>query len=198
MQSDNQLIRKIKRKQNKEAADVLIDRYYKEIYAFAYKQLGNRELAMDLTQEIFILILQGIGSFDEKKANFRTWAYRIASNKITDYYRSSAHKLSTMEQSLYAPEDSPGEDIEESISQEMSHSLVQDLSERIIQKELIQQIMAVVVTYELEWILIFQKKCFEEMTFTEIAEDLQVSVNTVKTRFYSMLKKIKQEVAIDE
>lgn len=47
MQSDNQLIRKIKRKQNREAADVLIDRYYKEIYAFAYKQLGNRELAMD-------------------------------------------------------------------------------------------------------------------------------------------------------
>ena len=94
MQSDNQLIRKIKRKQNKEAADVLIGRYYKEIYAFAYKQLGNRELAMDLTQEIFILILQGIGSFDEKKANFRTWAYRIASNKITDYYRSSAHKRS--------------------------------------------------------------------------------------------------------
>lgn len=80
----------------------------------------------------------------------------------------------------------------------MTNALVQDLSERIIQRELIQQIMAVVVTYELEWILIFQKKCFEEMIFTEIAEDLHLSVNTVKTRFYSMLKKIKQEVAMDE
>ena len=198
MQSDNQLIRNIKRKQNKEAADVLIGRYYKEIYAFAYKQLGNRELAMDLTQEIFILVLQGIGSFDEKKANFRTWAYRIASNKITDYYRSSAHKRSTLEQPLYASEDSQGEEPEEAFSQQMTNALVHDLSERIIQRELIQQIMAVVVKYELEWILIFQKKCFEEMTFTEIAKDLHLSVNTVKTRFYSMLKKIKQEVAMDE
>ena len=99
---------------------------------------------------------------------------------------------------MYAPKDNYGEETEEAFSQEMINALVQDLSERIIQRELIQQIMAVVVKYELEWILIFQKKCFEEMTFTEIAKDLHLSVNTVKTRFYSMLKKIKQEVAIDE
>lgn len=198
MQSDNQLIRKIKRKQNRDAADTLIERYYKEIYAFTYRQVGNRELAMDLTQEIFILILQGIGSFDEKKASFRTWAYRIASNKITDYYRSSAHKLASLEQPLYATEDRYGEEPEENFSKEMTSELVHDLSERIIHKELIQQIMAVVVKYEFEWVFIFQKKCFEEMTFTEIAKELDLSVNTVKTRFYSMLKNIKQEVAIDE
>lgn len=78
MQTDNQLIRRIKKKQDKKAADELIRRYYREIYAFTYRQTGERELALDLTQEIFITVLQGIYAFDEKKAGFRTWAYRVA------------------------------------------------------------------------------------------------------------------------
>lgn len=59
MQTDNQLIRRIKKKQDKKAADELIRRYYREIYAFTYRQTGERELALDLTQEIFITVLQG-------------------------------------------------------------------------------------------------------------------------------------------
>lgn len=97
MQSDNQLIRKIKKKQSREAADILVERYYKEIYGFAYRQTGDMELAMDLTQEIFIAILKGIHSFEEKKASFRTWVYHVASNKITDYYRSSIKKKRDLE-----------------------------------------------------------------------------------------------------
>ena len=57
MQTDNQLIRRIKKKQDKKAADELIQRYYREIYAFTYRQTGERELALDLTQEIFITVL---------------------------------------------------------------------------------------------------------------------------------------------
>ena len=55
MQTDNQLIRRIKKKQDKKAADELIRRYYREIYAFTYRQTGERELALDLTQEILSL-----------------------------------------------------------------------------------------------------------------------------------------------
>ena len=97
MQSDNHLIRKIKKKQNKEAAGLLIERYYREIYAYTYRQVACKELAMDLTQEIFILVLKGIRAFDEKKGSFRTWIYRIASNKITNYYRSLAYRKSQLE-----------------------------------------------------------------------------------------------------
>lgn len=43
MQTDNQLIRRIKKKQDKKAADELIRRYYREIYAFTYRQTGERE-----------------------------------------------------------------------------------------------------------------------------------------------------------
>ena len=77
MQTDNQLIRRIKKKQDKKAADEPIRRYYREIYAFTYRQTGERELALDLTQEIFITVLQGIYAFDEKKAGFRTLSFSV-------------------------------------------------------------------------------------------------------------------------
>ena len=102
MQSDNHLIRKIKKKQNKEAAGLLIERYYREIYAYTYRQVACKELAMDLTQEIFILVLKGIRAFDEKKGSFRTWIYRIASNKITDYYRSLCIQEESAGRTLWA------------------------------------------------------------------------------------------------
>lgn len=46
MQTDNQLIRRIKKKQDKKAADELIRRYYREIYAFTYgrPERGNLRL----------------------------------------------------------------------------------------------------------------------------------------------------------
>jgi len=146
MQTDNQLIRRIKKKQDKKAADELIQRYYREIYAFTYRQTGERELALDLTQEIFITVLQGIYAFDEKKAGFRTWAYRVAANRITDYYRSKSYKKEKLQQPLQWETE--------------EEKTVRDLAEHMVQKEEIRRIMDIVVSYEREWIRIFQKKCF--------------------------------------
>lgn len=199
MLSDNQLIRKIKRQQNREAANILVERYYKEIYVYAYRQTGSRELAMDLTQEIFVTILQGIGSFDGKKAAFRTWAYRIAANKITDYYRSLTHKNQSMEVAFLSQEEIgvfAGVTVDEIESQ--SGNLTEDVAELIIRRDTISRVMEVVAGFDMEWVQIFQKKCFEEKTFLEIAEELELSSNTVKTRFYSMIKKVRQEVVLDE
>lgn len=75
---------------------------------------------------------------------------------------------------------------------------VTDVLEGVMKRETIQRVMEVVVQFKSEWIQIFQKKCFEEMTFAEISEELGLSENTVKTRFYSMIRKIKQEVEPDE
>ena len=184
MQSDNHLIRKIKKKQNKEAAGLLIERYYREIYAYTYRQVACKELAMDLTQEIFILVLKGIRAFDEKKGSFRTWIYRSASNKITDYYRSLAYRKSQLE---------------EPYGQEYEHTGVSpDISSQVLRQETIREVMAVIVRYDEPWIQIFQKHCFEEQTFAEIAEALQLSEGTVKTRYYKMLAQIRKEVADNE
>ena len=57
MHSDYRLIREIKKKNDRNSANELVSRYYDEIYVYAYKQLQEKELAMDMTQDIFIAVL---------------------------------------------------------------------------------------------------------------------------------------------
>jgi RNA polymerase sigma-70 factor (ECF subfamily) len=88
-------------------------------------------------------------------------------------------------------------DLEE-ISQNQAVDMTHDLSDMIVKRECIGNIMEIIVTYSQDWMTIFQKKCFQQMTFEEIAAEMNLSVNTVKTRFYSMIRRIRQEVDFDE
>ncbi len=202
MQSDSQLIQKIMKKQSRTAADELVNRYYKKIYAYTYRQTGDMDLSMDLTQEIFIAILKGLPSFDERKAQFGTWAYHIASNKITDYYRSRAYRQHILSEPLPSEERQgngtgtwENEQQKKVMFQERAEASM--ILERIINRETIQQVMEVVAGYDTDWIKIFQKKYFREMTFRQIAGEMGLSENTVKSRFYSMISKIRKVVDND-
>ncbi len=184
MHSDNQLIKKVNRTGDRGAADELIQRYYQEIYAFAYKQTLDAELSMDLTQEIFITVLKGLPLFESKKASFRTWLYRVASNKIIDYFRSSYHRQHMLETNL--------EDIEEEYYDDMEAVYIQ----KIYEEQLIQKAMAILVEFGNEWVQIFQLKLFQNKTFLEISKEMNIPENTVKTRYYTMQKKLRKELRL--
>lgn len=62
MHSDYRLIIEIKKKNDRNSANELVSRYYDEIYVYAYKQFQEKELAMDMTQDIFIAVLNGLHS----------------------------------------------------------------------------------------------------------------------------------------
>ena len=87
-ESDSKLINAILGKNNKDAAERLVGKYYKYIYKEIYRKTSDEELAMDLTQETFITILKNLCLFDESKSAFKTWITRIAGNKVIDYSRS--------------------------------------------------------------------------------------------------------------
>ena len=185
MHAENRLIRKVKKYGDRQAANELVSRYYDEIYSFVYRQTTDVELAMDLTQEIFIAMLKGLSSFDEKKAQFRTWLYRIASNKITDYYRSKYHRQQLC--NIY------GEEIKEYMSR---YDVEEEMLQKVYEEQMITKVMSIIVEYGNEWVRIFQMKLFLDKTFEEIANELKLSENTVKTRYYTMLKKLRKEIQI--
>lgn len=87
MGEEQKWIRDIQRRGSRQAADKLVRAYYDEIYRFAYRQLGHKEDALDLTQNIFLAVLRALPTFDGRKASFRTWLYRIAAHKAIDCRR---------------------------------------------------------------------------------------------------------------
>lgn len=87
MDQERKWIREVQRHRSQTAADHLIRAHYDEIYRFVYRQTGHMEDAMDLTQDIFLAVLRAIHTYDEGKAAFRTWLFRIAANKVIDARR---------------------------------------------------------------------------------------------------------------
>ncbi|MCB2312297.1 sigma-70 family RNA polymerase sigma factor [Clostridium tagluense] len=175
MDKQKQWIRQIKLKSNEVAANELIYKYYKEIYAYIYKQTLNKELSMDLTQEIFINMLQSINNYDEGKAAFRTWLYKIATNKLMDYYRSRNYKYNTIVMSI---NDYDLHDTE-------------DFTINIENKQEAQNIINIANRFDASSQLILRLKIFAQYTFLEISEVFNISESTVKTRYYSIIKKVK-------
>lgn len=174
---DYKLIKQIKRKASKTAANDLVLKYYKEIYFYVYKQTFDKELSMDLTQEIFISMLQTIKTYDEKKASFRTWLYKIATYRLVDYYRSKFYK--------YNKKAVPIEDL-----------TISDGTDVVIMAENRQdaeKILDMVNRFDASIQQIFRLKIFADYTFLEISRILEIPESTVKTRYYSTIKKIRKE-----
>lgn len=88
MISDEKLIWKIKYLSSSDAKDKLVRKYYDQIYGYVYRHILNVDDALDLTQEIFIKAIHALPCFDKKKSSFKTWLYAIATNKMTDWYRT--------------------------------------------------------------------------------------------------------------
>ena len=83
MGKEQKWIRDIQRRGSRQAADKLVRAYYDEIYRFAHRQLGHKEDALDLTQNVFLAVLRALPTFDGRKASFRTWLYRIAAHMLS-------------------------------------------------------------------------------------------------------------------
>jgi RNA polymerase sigma-70 factor (ECF subfamily) len=77
---EEQLLIRRCRRGDTEAFARLMRRYEKQIYNFTYRMLGSEEEAEDLTQDIFLAVFRGMGSF-RAEAKFSTWLYRIALNQ---------------------------------------------------------------------------------------------------------------------
>lgn len=66
----------------------LYDIYFERIYAFVYRKTGDRQTAEDLTSDTFYKALANIKKYEYTGQPFSSWLYRIASNVVTDHYRS--------------------------------------------------------------------------------------------------------------
>jgi RNA polymerase sigma-70 factor (ECF subfamily) len=71
--------------------EVLFDRYYKMIHAFAYRVCLAETEADDIAQETFIRAARGISSY-RGAASFKNWLYRIAHNALVDWRRQSVRQ----------------------------------------------------------------------------------------------------------
>ena len=102
---------------DREAAEWLVERTYRPVYASLVRLCGDRDLAADLTQEVFRRAWQALGDFDGRSSVF-TWLYRIAYNAFLNSIRHPrlAVSLDGAGDGLPAPPADPAPSAEEELA----------------------------------------------------------------------------------
>jgi RNA polymerase sigma-70 factor, ECF subfamily len=160
-----------------EAIDEIMNRYGQEILQLSFSYVKNKQIAEDLTQEIFVKCYKSLHTYSGK-SKFRTWLWRIASNHCKDYLKSWYNKnvFTTDYQPLY-----------DSIqSDSVEQTVIQDEED----DQLASAVMELPVNYR-EVIYLFY---FEEMSIREISLVTEVKENTIKTRLKRAKELLKERL----
>lgn len=174
MEQEQKWVRAIVKRGSRKAADALVRAYYDDIYAFVYRQTGNREDALDLTQECFLAAFRSLPSYDAKKAGLRTWLYHIASHKIIDMHRRRKVQYLPIEEQELVDE--------------------RDFVETIQNQELLRQAEELVCGAEPQIQEVFRLRVYGGHSFPEIAAVLEQPESKIKAQYYRFAAKVRKEL----
>ncbi|SME20368.1 RNA polymerase sigma factor SigM [Bacillus mobilis] len=151
--------------------DEIMNKYGQEILQLVYSYVNNKEIAEDVTQDIFVKCYKSLHTY-KGKSNVKTWLWRIAINQCKDYVKSWYNKKVIVTEDEAAYIGVQNDSVEQTV--------IQNAEDR----ELASAVMNLPIKYR-EVIYLFY---YEELSIKEIAIVIDVKENTIKTR----LKKAKE------
>jgi len=163
------------------AWEKLVKRYESKIYNHGLRLTGSSSDAMDLMQEVFLGVYRNLHRF-RGDAKFSSWIFRIAHNKAVDMNRRK--RLMTSPLKFFADDGDDG-------FEKFPGKKELEPENRLGNQEQNVHVLKLLSELNSDQRSIVELKVFQSLTFDEIAELQDVSKNTVKTRFYSALKKLK-------
>ncbi|MCA1575082.1 MAG: sigma-70 family RNA polymerase sigma factor [Acidobacteria bacterium] len=165
-----------------EAFGEIVLRWERRIFALAYGMLGREEDARDATQETFLAAFRNLRGF-RGEAKVSSWLHRIAVNQcITRQRRAKVRNEAAIE--------------DEEQRQASSFSSPLELSpSRVAEgRESIDAVRRAVNSLPLDLRQVVLMKEFEELTFREIAEALDLPLSTVKSRLYTAMRQLQMRL----
>jgi RNA polymerase sigma-70 factor (ECF subfamily) len=159
------------RKGDHEAASALIERHKRRIGDYIYMMVRDRALADDIFQETLIKAMQFL---DEERytenGKFLSWVLRIAHNQVIDHFRRR-------KQQGVVSESDAGYDL-------LNNSMFSDptVEQTMVSQQIDDDLRALVKLLPEEQQTVVMLRYFEGMSFKDIAEETQVSINTALGR----------------
>jgi RNA polymerase sigma-70 factor (ECF subfamily) len=162
---------------NKALLDQLMTAYGKDVWNYAYSITRKWDMADDITQEVFIKVFRNMHAF-RRDASVKTWLLTITRNTAIDFKRSAFFRKVTLS------------DVVEDYGER--RSVEQDVVESWAVTEMWQMVMKLSHKYR-EVIILY---AHHQLSLKEIAEVLDVTEGTVKSRmFHARQKLIKMKEA---
>jgi len=166
---------------NSKAIDIIINKYKNKVYTYILVILKNKDLANDIFQETFIKVFENLRkSKYEDRGSLLSWIIRIAHNLIIDYFRKEK-RIPTLSKDTY--------DYDILNSRKYSEKSTED---EIVNKQVEEEIILLLDALPYEQKQIVMLRFFGDLSFKEIAELTDVSINTALGRMRYALINIRR------
>ena len=170
-QPDLALLRRAQRR-DEQAFAVIVRAYELPVFNYVLRMLGDRALAEDMTQEIFLRLYQGLPGFS-LRCRFTTWLFQVAKNRVLDELRARERRP----QQPLVLEDARALDV------------VDAPPERL---ETLDAVWRAVAELNPDLKMALLLRDVVGLAYSEIADSLEITLTTVKWRIY----KAREEVQI--
>lgn len=175
---DSDLVKRIK-KGDEFAFEKIMSRYKKRVFNTVYRFVGNVQEAENLTQEVFLKVYQGIGSFKEL-SKFSTWLYRITVNLCLNEV-----KKTNKDSSLLIPLQ------DYHCSDDTTNFTPYQIAERKDFLDFVKKTIASLPPEQKAVVILYR---YEELSYQEIADALDITVSAVKSRLHRARTTLKDQI----
>ncbi|KFZ28481.1 RNA polymerase sigma70 [Pseudidiomarina atlantica] len=173
--SDERLVQRAL-ENNKQAWLQLVKRYEGLVFNYALRMSGSRDDALDLMQDVFLSLFRNLAAW-RGESSFKNWMMTIAHHRCIEHFRRRRE---------FADE----YDFEQQASQQDWH----DPEAVYHGQQRTQQLVKAMQQLPVEQRLVVELKFFQHLKLQEISQQLDVPLNTVKSRLYKAVESLQQLV----
>jgi RNA polymerase sigma factor (sigma-70 family) len=172
LMTDEQIMEAVKNGHLQQAS-VLFDRYHKRLFNFLARMTMDRDLAEDLTQNVFLRMIRYRNSYREG-LKFQSWIYQVARNVFSDHYQTQKNRKSDFV------------DVEKmsEVIKDHEEETEQDDREKILYRS-----MALLSEEQRELLVLTR---FQHMKYEEVAELMETTVANIKVKVHRAIAKLRE------
>jgi RNA polymerase sigma-70 factor (ECF subfamily) len=154
-------------------ASLLFERYNKRIYNFLARMTMDRDLAEDLTQNVFLRMIKYRNSY-RQGLRFQSWIYQVARNIFSDHYQAHKNKFSDFVDVEKVSDNIPDAGENESLEE---------------QEKLLERSMSLLNDEQRELLVLTR---FQHMKYEEVAVLMDTTVANIKVKVHRAIAKLRE------
>ena len=159
-------------KKDPKGFEPLYNKYYEQIFRYVYQRMDDKEIACDVTSQVFLKALNNIHKYEYRGVPFASWLYRIAKSELYQSFRDKKASRTVNVESMHIFE------------------MIEDWSEDTSDENR-QILLDVISRLDDEDIQLVELRFFEKRSFKEIGEILEITENNAKVKSHRVIKKMR-------
>jgi len=162
---------------NPRGFEPLYNKYYEQIFRYIHQRMDDKEMAYDITSQVFLKALNNIQKYEFRGVPFASWLYRIAKSELYQSFRDRKSSRTVNVESIHL------------------YEIIDDLEEDRTEENR-SIILSVLQEMDEEDVQMIELRFFEKRSFREIGEILEITENNAKVKSHRVVTRMKKLLSL--